>query len=52
MPARTTTTAGALARLGFADPERASGLVADPALLPLRSALPDGQVDEVAARHR
>ncbi|MEO7448010.1 MAG: bifunctional [glutamine synthetase] adenylyltransferase/[glutamine synthetase]-adenylyl-L-tyrosine phosphorylase, partial [Humibacillus sp.] len=48
MPARTTSTTGALARLGFADPERASGLVADPALLPLRSLTPDGQIDEVA----
>ena len=47
MSSRTTTTTGALARLGFADPERAAGLLADPALLPLRSAIPDGQVDEV-----
>ena len=47
MSSRTTSTAGALARLGFADPERAVGLLADPALLPLRSVIPDGQVDEV-----
>src|SRR6478609_2832162 len=47
MSARTTTTTGALARLGFADPERAVGLLADAALRPLRSVIPDGQVDEV-----
>ena len=47
MSSRTTTTTGALARLGFADPERAAGLLGDPALLPLRSVIPDGQVDEV-----
>jgi [glutamine synthetase] adenylyltransferase / [glutamine synthetase]-adenylyl-L-tyrosine phosphorylase len=49
MSSRTTTTTGALARLGFADPERAVGLLADAALLPLRSVIPDGQVDEVVA---
>lgn len=32
MSPRTTTTAGTLARLGFADPDRAVGLLADPAL--------------------
>ncbi|GAA2038387.1 bifunctional [glutamine synthetase] adenylyltransferase/[glutamine synthetase]-adenylyl-L-tyrosine phosphorylase [Terrabacter terrae] len=46
---RTTTTEGSLARLGFADAQRAAGLIRDDALLPLRAAVPDGQLDELAA---
>ncbi|RKT77745.1 glutamate-ammonia-ligase adenylyltransferase [Terracoccus luteus] len=46
---RTTSTTGALARLGFADPARAETLLADPALLPLRAAVDDGQLDDLLA---
>ncbi|GAA5029393.1 bifunctional [glutamine synthetase] adenylyltransferase/[glutamine synthetase]-adenylyl-L-tyrosine phosphorylase [Terrabacter aeriphilus] len=49
MSSRTTTTEGALARLGFADPDRAVTLVDDRALLPVRAAVPGGQLDELAA---
>ena len=35
MSSRTTTTAGTLARLGFAQPDRATSHLADPALAPL-----------------
>jgi len=49
MSSRTTTTAGALARLGFADPARAAGLLDDRALAPLRAATPDGQLDDLIA---
>ena len=49
MSSRTSTTEGALARLGFADPDRAVGLIDDRALLPIRSAVPDGQLDPLAA---
>ncbi len=35
MTARTSTQTGTLARLGFADPARAAGLLADPAVAPL-----------------
>lgn len=49
MSSRTSTTEGALARLGFADPDRAVGLVDDRALLPLRAAVAGGQLDELAA---
>ena len=47
MSSRTTTTTGTLARLGFADPARAAGLLDDRALLPLRGATRDGQLDDV-----
>ncbi|WP_323098762.1 bifunctional [glutamine synthetase] adenylyltransferase/[glutamine synthetase]-adenylyl-L-tyrosine phosphorylase [Intrasporangium sp. YIM S08009] len=49
MSSRTTTTTGALARLGFADPARAAGLLDDRALTPLRAATPDGQLDDLIA---
>src|SRR4051812_9181288 len=49
MSPRTSTTEGALARLGFADPGRAAALVDDPALLPLRAAVDGGQLDDLAA---
>jgi glutamate-ammonia-ligase adenylyltransferase len=49
MSSRTTTTAGALARLGFADPARAAGLLGDRALVPLRAATPDGHLDDLVA---
>ncbi len=49
MSSRTSTTEGALARLGFADPDRAVGLVDDQALLPVRAAVPGGQLDDLAA---
>lgn len=49
MSSRTTTTTGALARLGFADPARAAGLLDDRALAPLRAATPDGQLDDLVA---
>ncbi|MDV3220804.1 bifunctional [glutamine synthetase] adenylyltransferase/[glutamine synthetase]-adenylyl-L-tyrosine phosphorylase [Intrasporangium sp.] len=38
MTPRTTTTVGTLVRLGFAAPDRAVGLLADPALSPLEAA--------------
>lgn len=47
MSSRTSTTEGALARLGFADPDRAAGLLEDRALLPLRAAVADGQLDDL-----
>jgi glutamate-ammonia-ligase adenylyltransferase len=47
MSSRTSTTEGALARLGFADPKRAAALLDDRALLPLRAAFPDGQLDDL-----
>ena len=49
MSSRTSTTEGALARLGFADPDRAVGLIDDRALLPIRAAVEDGQLDPLAA---
>ncbi|GAA2746426.1 bifunctional [glutamine synthetase] adenylyltransferase/[glutamine synthetase]-adenylyl-L-tyrosine phosphorylase [Terrabacter aerolatus] len=49
MSSRTSTTEGALARLGFADPDRAVGLIDDRALLPIRSAVDGGQLDDLAA---
>ncbi|MGO4598880.1 bifunctional [glutamine synthetase] adenylyltransferase/[glutamine synthetase]-adenylyl-L-tyrosine phosphorylase [Terrabacter sp. 2RAF25] len=49
MSSRTSTTEGALARLGFADPKRAAGLLDDRALLPLRAAFPEGQLDDLVA---
>src|SRR3954468_22789987 len=49
MSPRTSTTEGALARLGFADPDRAAALVEDTALLPVRAAVADGQLDDIAA---
>ena len=49
MSSRTSTTEGALARLGFADPDRAVALVDDRALLPVRAAVAGGQLDDLAA---
>ena len=49
MSSRTTTTEGQLARLGFADPARAAGLLEDAALLPLRAATEDGRLDGLVA---
>ena len=49
MSSRTSTTEGTLARLGFADPRRAAALLDDRALLPLRAAFPDGQLDDLVA---
>src|SRR6476661_5926522 len=49
MSSRTSTTEGSLARLGFADAQRAAALVQDDALLPLRAAIPGGQLDDLAA---
>lgn len=49
MSSRTSTTEGSLARLGFADAQRAAALVQDEALVPLRAAIPGGQLDELAA---
>ena len=49
MSSRTSTTEGVLARLGFADPRRAAGLLGDRALLPLRAVFPDGQLDDLVA---
>ncbi len=49
MSSRTTTTTGALARLGFADPARAAALLDDRALAPLRAATADGHLDDLVA---
>ncbi|MEW1953216.1 bifunctional [glutamine synthetase] adenylyltransferase/[glutamine synthetase]-adenylyl-L-tyrosine phosphorylase [Terrabacter sp. NPDC080008] len=49
MASRTSTTEGALARLGFPDAQRAAQLVQDDALLPVRAAIPGGQLDALAA---